>query len=183
MKYLPGLLLLGVAASCRPESTPEQSRVAAQPTNAVNNAARDDSLLAGLSTGQLTVTTGSDTISIMGGGMLSDNYRVLAYQRNQARYLRVTTLRGGSPNSENATRVPLRVPFPAMESSHRLLTSPSCGIDDKRDPNVIAIVALNLNTIDSVYRDIRHAWRFDRATETLAEIPTRGVVCWNDVDE
>jgi hypothetical protein len=70
-----------------------------------------------------------------------------------------------------------------MESSHRLVTSPSCGIDEKRDPNVIAIVALNLNTIDSVYRDIRHAWRFDRATETLAEIPTTGVICWNDFED
>jgi hypothetical protein len=126
---------------------------------------------------------GSDTIIIMGAGMLSDNYHVLAYQRNQARYLRVSRLEGFNHNGGEGARVLLRAPFPAMESSHRLMTSPSCGIDDKRDPNVIAIVALNLNTIDSVYRDIRRAWRFDRTTETLAEIPTRGVVCWNDVEE
>jgi hypothetical protein len=51
-----------------------------------------------------------------------------------------------------------------------------CGIDYKSDSYVLAIVGIGG---DSVYRNIRKAWRFDRGARTLSEIPTTNVVCFD----
>ena len=67
-----------------------------------------------------------------------------------------------------------------MDSTQWLMHAGMCGVNNKSDVDVLAIAAAN---DDSVYRNISRAWRFDRTTKTLREIPTTNVVCWNQGDD
>jgi hypothetical protein len=55
-----------------------------------------------------------------------------------------------------------------------VVTEAFCELNGKPDSSIIG---LHSTAGDSVEYHARNAWRFDRATETLREIPAAGVTC------
>jgi hypothetical protein len=155
----------------------DSSKVRRPSRDILTAGAYEDSVLDALFPGQTMVTPSGDTLDSMAGGMLDKEYGASEYRKNASIYVRIVRSLGhrsdGRPNW--STRV--RLLLPAMDSTQGLLFAGMCGINDKSDRYILAIPAPGPG--DSVYRDIRHAWRFDRATESLRAIPTTNVVCWD----
>jgi hypothetical protein len=154
----------------------DSSTVTTVSTTATGAMAFEDSVVDWLLPGRSAVTPSGDTLVSMGGGMLDDDYGADQYRKNATRYLRVQRVVGRTSDGKAIWSTRARVPLPAMDSTQWLMFAGMCGIDDKPDHYVFAVAVAN---DDSVYRDIRGAWRFDRATETLRAIPTANVLCWN----
>jgi hypothetical protein len=111
--------------------------------------------------------------------MLDNDYSADEYRKNLTRFVRIQRLLGHRPNGWPIMSTRARVALPVVDSLQQLMFAGMCGVDNKSDVYVLAIARV---TDDSVYHDIRRAWRFDRASETVREIPTANVVCW-DVGE
>jgi hypothetical protein len=126
------------------------------------------------------VLPNGDTIKLLDGAMMdagaSKVYGFDRYRKNSTQYLRIQRIVGYKPPGNLdfpvwLTRARLRLP--PMDSTD-VVTEGLCRINGKSDPSILAIRA---KVGDSVHFHARHAWRFDRATETLREIPTAGVTC------
>jgi hypothetical protein len=187
MTRLEAIALMFALIGCRGDVMPkdstavrDSSTVKNATTGAVNPLAYEDSVLDALLPDRSAVTRSGDTLVYVGGGMLDENYGAAEYKKNGARYVRIAQLLGNKPDGWPIWSTRARTILPPMDSTQALLFGGMCGINDKSDPYVLAIPAPG--RVDAVYRDIRHAWRFDRETETLREIPTANVVCW-DVGE
>jgi hypothetical protein len=126
------------------------------------------------------VLPNGDTIKLLDGAMMdagaSKVYGFDRYRKNSTQYLRIQRIVGYKPPGNLdfpvwLTRARLRLP--PMDSTD-VVTEGLCRINGKSDPSILAIAA---KVGDSVHFHARHAWRFDRGTETLREIPTAGVTC------
>ena len=181
-----GLMVIVVACSRehRPErssgvdtdSTAGTSSIAAGST-----VAYEDSLLDSLFPGDSTLTRAGDMLVELGGGSITDGYFVTQYRKNSTRYVKIERLVGYRPGGKRAIfSTLLKLPLPPMDSTQWLMFGGMCGVNDTSDLNILAIAVAN---DDTVYRNISHAWRFDRAKATLSAIPTANVVCWNQGGE
>lgn len=139
-----------------------------------------DSLQSSLFAGHTAVTPTGDTLREIGGGMVDTTYSAREFRNNEIGYLIVSQEHGHKPDGNPIWRVVTNVALPPMDSTQHLMFGGMCGINYKSDPYVFAVVGIGG---DSVYRNIRRAWRFDRATETLRTIPTTKVVCWDPGDD
>lgn len=117
-----------------------------------------------------------DTITLLGGGMIDEDYGATEYRRNGSSFLRIEKSVGRKPDGKPIWSTRARLALPQTDSSQRLLFAGMCGTDNKSDRFVLAIA---VTEGDSVYRDIRHAWRFERVNETLRQIATNNVACWD----
>jgi hypothetical protein len=169
-------------ASCR-DSRPDDSPIAAHSSPGVKTGTSagaqsyEDSILDALPPGRTVVTRSGDTLLNIGGGMLDEEYGAGEYRKNSATYVIIERSLGHKSNGMPIWSTRARLLLPPMDSTQTLFFAGMCGIDDKSDPFVLAIPAAGPS--DSVYRNIRHAWRFDRATETLQVIQTSRVSCWD----
>jgi hypothetical protein len=98
------------------------------------------------------------------------------YRKDGVTYASIEQEIGKKANGQPLWSAVSRVALPPMDSTQHLMHSGLCGIDYKSDSYVLAIVGIGG---DSVYRNIRKAWRFDRGARTLREIPTTNVVCFD----
>jgi hypothetical protein len=193
MKAVAALCVLVMIASCRAEnesnkafsSVPPTSRVAsgATSTPALKKfltpglpATDEDSVIDALFAGQSTVSRNGDTLANIGEGMLDDAYSASWYRQNAGQHVRIVHLLGRRPDGSRIWSTRARLSLPPMDSTQQFMFAGMCGRGGKGDPYILAIAVVN---DDSVYRDIRHAWEFDPATETVREIPTAHVFCWN----
>ena len=188
MKSVVGIGLMVFVAACDREHRPERSS-AVETTSIVGTSsiaagstgAYEDSLMDALFPGDTALTRGGDTLVELGGGSINDGYYVGQYRKNSTRYAKIERFVGYRPDGKRAILLTLlRFPLPVMDSTQWLMYGGMCGVNDTSDVNVLAIA---VNNDDSVYRNISHAWRFDRAKVTLSEIPTANVVCWNQGGE
>jgi hypothetical protein len=175
MNRTPAVLALVVSACGGDVPEDRTSAQATQPDSAVVTAA-EDSVLDALVPGRSAVTRFGDTLVHVGGGMMGDDYAASEYRKNGATYLRMQRLLGNRSDGWPIWSTRTRILLPAMDSTQHLLIAGQCGTADRIDSNLIAIA---VGKTDSVYREIRHAWRFDRASETLRAVETRGLTCHN----
>jgi hypothetical protein len=186
MRQIAAIILTIALASCRDvrrkdSSTAVDSSTALNPpSESVGAQPYEDSVLDALLPGRRVVTASGDTLLNMAGGMLDEEYGASEYRKNSAKYVRIERSLGRRPDGRPIWSTRARLLLPRMDSTQALLFAGMCGIDDKSDPFVLAIPAAGPG--DSVYRNIRHAWRFDRATETLHVIPASNIFC-RDVNE
>ena len=136
----------------------------------------EDSVLDALVPGRTAITRFGDTLVHIGGGMIGGEYAASEYRRNGAPYVRMQRLLGNRPDGWPIWSTRSRIFLPAMDSTQELLMSGQCGTAGKRDSRIIAIAG---GKTDSIYREIRHAWRFDSASQTLRAVETVGLTCFN----
>jgi hypothetical protein len=122
----------------------------------------------------------SDSITHIGSGMIDDIYGAFDYIKNGIEYASIVRDIGKKPDGQPLMGIVSTVVLTAMDSTEHLMFSGLCGTDYKSDPYVLAVVGLGG---DSVYRNIRKAWRFDREAKTLHEIPTKNVVCFDPMGQ
>ena len=106
-------------------------------------------------------------------------YWVHEYLMNGVRYAAIEQEIGKEANGQPLMGEVSRVTLPAMDSTEHLMFAGLCRIDDESDPYVLAVQRIGG---DSVNRNIRKAWRFERASRSLREIPTTNVVCFDIED-
>jgi len=185
-----GLVL--VLAGCRAEVPPQRSADVADtivlsatvssaavtnaPTDTPSRVSFDDSLRDTLSADRNVVTAAGDTLIDVGGGVIDDVYWFGEYRGKFSRYAKIMRLLGHKSNGIPIWSIRATVLIPPMDSTEHIMPAGLCGIDYKGDPYIFAVVGIGG---DSVYRNIRHAWRFERATETVHEIPTKNVMCFD----
>jgi hypothetical protein len=176
VKQILGALAVTVSAC---GSDQPQKRLPADASGYADSAlviAVEDSVLDALLPGRTAVTRFGDTLVHVGGGMLGEKYAASEYRRNGAAYVRIQRLLGNRSDGWPIWSTRTRIPLPPMDSSQYLLFAAPCGVAGKTDPNIIAIAA---GRTDSVYGEIRHAWRFDQASESVRAIATHTVTCRN----
>jgi hypothetical protein len=122
----------------------------------------------------------SDSIKEVGGGIIDDTYGAVHYIKNDLEYLSIVRDIGTRPNGQPLMGIVTTVTLPAMDTTEHLMYSGLCGTNYKSDQYVIAVVGIGG---DSVYRNIKKAWRFDRDVKALREIPTKNVVCFDPMGE
>ena len=120
-----------------------------------------------------------DSVTEIGGAKMPDPYWVHEYLMNGVRYAAIEQEIGKKANGQPLMGEVSRVTLPAMDSTEHLMFAGLCGIDDKSDAYVLAIVGLGEDTANRVYRNIRKAWRFQRASRSFVELPTKNVVCFD----
>jgi hypothetical protein len=118
----------------------------------------------------------SDSIKHVGSGIIDDTYGAFHYIKNGVEYLSVVRDIGTKPNGQPLMGIVSTVTLPPMDTTEHLMFSGLCGTNYKSDQYVLAVVGIGG---DSVYRNIKKAWRFDRDAKTLREIPTKNVVCFD----
>lgn len=118
----------------------------------------------------------SDSIKHVGSGMIDDTYGAFDYITNGIEYLAIVRDIGTKPNGQPLMGIVTTVTLPPMDTAEHLMFSGLCGTNNKSDPYVLAVVGIGG---DSVYRNIKKAWRFDRDVKALREIPTKNVVCFD----
>jgi hypothetical protein len=122
----------------------------------------------------------SDSITHIGSGRIDDTYGAFDYIKNGIEYASIVHDIGTKPDGQPLWGIVSTVFLPPMDSTEHLMFSGLCGADYKSDPYVLAVVGAGG---DSVYRNIRKAWRFDRQAKTLREIPTKNVVCFDPMGQ
>ena len=118
----------------------------------------------------------SDSITHIGSAPMDSVYASFDYQQNGVEYASIVREIGTKPNGQPLFGIVATVTLPPMDSTEHLFAPGFCGPDYKADPYVIAVVGIGG---DSVWRNIKKAWRFDRESKTLREIPTKNVVCFD----
>lgn len=108
--------------------------------------------------------------------MLGEEYGASEYRKNGVTYLRIQRLLSNRPDGWPVWSTRARIALPPIDSGEHLLFAGLCGVADKSDPYLIAIAA---GKSDTTYREVRRAWRFERQSEVLGEVPTDNVVCRN----
>ena len=122
----------------------------------------------------------SDSITHVGSGMIDETYGAFDYIKNGVEYASIVRDIGTKPNGQPLMGIVSTVVLPPMDTTEHLMFSGLCGTDYKSDQYVLAVVGIGG---DSVYRNIKKAWRFDRDAKTLREIPTKNVVCFDPMGE
>jgi hypothetical protein len=176
MTRIPAALvitLMGCASEKQQERRPAD---AGRSSDSAVVIAVEDSVLDALLPGRTAVTRLGDTLVQVGGGMLGEEYAVSEYRKNGVTHVRIQRLLGNRPDGWPVWSTRTRIVLPAMDSTQYLLFAGPCGVAGTSDPNVIAIAA---GKTDSVYREIRGAWRFEARSETLLPIATDSVTCQN----
>jgi hypothetical protein len=141
--------------------------------------APEDSILNEGSSDRWVALPNGDSVKGLGGSMMAaassalQAYRSDYYTKNSTQYLRIQRLVGHTPKGNPIWVMRARLRLPPMDSTD-VVTEGVCRINGKSDPSILAITA---TVGDSVHFHARHAWRFDRATETLRELPAAGVTC------
>lgn len=138
--------------------------------------APEDSILdAGIS--NEGVLPNGDTVRGLGGSMMdagaSEVYGIRHYIKNGTHYLRIQRIVGRNPDGNPVWLIKARLRLPRMDSTD-VVTEAFCEINGKPDHSILGLTS---TFGDSVDYHARRAWRFDRATETLREIPAAGVTC------
>ena len=128
----------------------------------------------------LGLTPLSDSITHVGGGIIDDTYWASDYMKNGVEYASIVREIGTKPNGQPLMGIVSTVVLPSMDTTEHLMFSGLCGTDYKSDQYVLAVVGIGG---DSVYRNIKRAWRFDRDAKTLREIPTKNVVCFDPMGD
>ena len=137
------------------------------------NTAAINSSIAGL-------TPLSDSIKHVGSGIIDDTYGAFDYIKNGVEYLSIVRDIGTKPDGQPLLGIVSTVTLPPMDTTEHLMFSGLCGTDYKSDQYVLAVVGIGG---DSVYRNIKKAWRFDREARALHEIPTKNVVCFDPMGD
>jgi hypothetical protein len=122
----------------------------------------------------------SDSIKHVGSGIVDDTYGAFHYIKNGVEYLSIVRDIGTKPNGQPLMGIVSSVTLPAMDTTEHLMFSGLCGTDYKSDQYVFAVVGIGG---DSVYRNIKKAWRFNRDAKALREIPTKNVVCFDPMGD
>jgi hypothetical protein len=154
---------------------PAQSLPAQSSTSAATfqtNTATDSSLVG--------LTPLSDSIKHVGSGIIDDSYGAFDYIKNGVEYLSIVRDIGTKPDGQPLMGIVSTVTLPPMDTTEHLMFSGLCGTDYKSDQYVLAVVGIGG---DSVYRNIKKAWRFDRDAKALREIPTKNVVCFDPMGD
>ena len=138
--------------------------------------APEDSILdAGIS--NEGVLPNGDTVRVLGGHMMdagaSEVYHMQRYMKNSTQYIRIQRIIGRKPDGNPVLVTRARLRLPPMYPTE-FVTEAFCEINGKPDPSILGLTS---TFGDSVDYHARRAWRFDRATETLREIPAAGVTC------
>jgi hypothetical protein len=189
-RFMP--LLVVVLASCQVErgkataaidSTAAATDTLAPSTPSVTTAAPvdEDSILDGMLPARITVTPAGDTLQDLGGGMIDEKYGVSYFTKNGVAYFRVQQLTGHMANGHAIWRTITRVSASKLEKDEDLMFAGLCGTTAGSDPAIIAIPRINQQ--DTAFTQIRRAWKFDVATETVREIPTSNIRCWSQGDD
>lgn len=138
--------------------------------------ASEDSILA-KAIRENVVAPNGDTIRYLGGWMMeagtSKVYGIDRYIKNSTLYIRIQRVVGRKPDGNAIWLTRARLRLPPMDSTDAV-TEAFCKLKGKPDSSIIAVTS---TAGDSVEYHARNAWRFDRATETLREIPAAGVTC------
>lgn len=121
-----------------------------------------------------------DSITHVGSGIIDDTYGAFDYIKKGVEYASVVREIGTKPNGQPLMGIVSTVTLPPMDTTEHLMFSGLCGTDYKSDQYVLAVVGIGG---DSVYRNIKKAWRFDRDAKILREIPTKNVVCFDPMGE
>jgi len=108
--------------------------------------------------------------------MIDSTYWAHEYFKNGIRYASIEQQTGKKADGQPLSGVVSTIALPPMDSTQHLMFSGLCGINYKSDRYVLAVVGIGG---DSVYRNILKAWRFDRESKILREIPTTNVVCFD----
>lgn len=117
-----------------------------------------------------------DTLTNLGGGMLDEDYGATEYQRNGLSFVRIAKSVGRREDGKPVWSTRARLKLPPRDPSQDFFFAGMCGTDNKPDRFILAIA---VTEGDSVYRDIGHAWRFERTNETVRPIATTNVACWD----
>jgi len=165
------------------DSTVSAADTIARPTPSMTPAVavNEDSILDGMLPARITVTAAGDTLQDLGGGMIDEKYAVSYYTKNGAAYFRIQESIGHMANGRAIWRMITRVSASKLQQGEDLMFSGLCGTTAGSDPTIVAIPRINLE--DTVFTQIRRAWKFDVATETIKEIPTSNVRCWSQGDD
>jgi hypothetical protein len=196
MRYLLGLLLLGACgvgerrsvASSGAESTLVIAAIETRPWNqpqpfpqarpvaadAKVSVTDNDSSSIGIPPVHLTPSPEGDSVTEIGGAMMPAPYWVHEYLMKGVSYAAIEQEIGKKANGQPLMGEVSRVTLPPMDSTEHLMFAGLCGIDYNSDAYVLAVEGIGG---DSVYLNIRKAWRFERAS--LREIPTVNVVCFD----
>jgi hypothetical protein len=118
----------------------------------------------------------SDSITHIGSAPMDSIYASFDYRQNGVEYASIVREIGTKPNGQPLMGIVTTVELPRMDSTEHLFPPGFCGPDYTADNYVIAVVGIGG---DSVWRNIKKAWRFDREAKTLREIPTKNVVCFD----
>jgi hypothetical protein len=178
MKALLALALIATTA-CPQKDTPGSADSSGVGTPGdVARTASEDSLLDLLPPGKTALTPHGDTLSKIGGAVVhggpNKNYLFDEYWKNGTRYLRVQRAVGQRPDGSPELSTRSRLALPTMGPAETLKFPGSCRTNGQPAPGVLAIVTANG---EPVLKDVRHAWIFDLASETLRGIGTTGVSC------
>jgi hypothetical protein len=138
-----------------------------------------DSLSTALARAQLSPNPEGDSVREIGGAIMPAPYWMHEYMMNGVRYAAIDQEIGKRANGQPLMGEVRRVTVPPMDSTEHLMFAGLCGIDSNSDAYVLAIVGLGEDTVNRVYRNIRKAWRFERASRSFVEIPTKNVVCFD----
>jgi hypothetical protein len=133
-----------------------------------------DSLAIAMPAVPLSPSPEGDSVTEIGGAIMPAPYWVHEYKMNGVGYVAIEQEIGKKANGQPLMGEVSRVTLPAMDSTEHVMFAGLCGIDYNSDAYVVAVVGIGG---DSVYRNIRKAWRFERASRSLREIPTTNVVC------
>lgn len=137
----------------------------------------EDSILDGMLPGRKATTPAGDTLEDLGGGMIDEKYAVSQYRKNGDGYFRIQQITGNMADGKAIWRFITRVSLGKFALPYQLMFAGQCGVKDTPDSNVIAIARFVPE--DEVFTVISRAWRFDPATETVREIPTADIRCFN----
>ena len=161
--------------------TAADTLVGPTPSTTAAVAVNEDSILDGMLPARITVTPAGDTLQDLGGGMIDEKYGVSYYTKNGVSYFRVQQLSGHLANGRAIWRMITRVNASKLEKGEDLMFGGLCGTTSGSDPTIVAIPRVNHQ--DTAFTQIRRAWKFDIATETIKEIPTSDVRCWSQGDD
>jgi hypothetical protein len=138
--------------------------------------APEDSILAKAIHDNVVAPNG-DTIKYLGGHMMdagaSEVYDMDHYLKNRTQYIRIRRIIGRKPDGNPVLVTTARLRLPPMDSTD-VVTEAFCEINGKPDPSILGLTSTFGHSVDY---HARRAWRFDRATGTLREIPAAGVTC------
>jgi len=200
MKSLLGLLVLSACGSAEKRSAPSSGAestlvVAAIDTRPWNRPVSfpqgrpiadtrvtvtdKDSFSIAMPPVQLRPSPEGDSVTEIGGAIMPAPYWVHEYRMNGVGYAAIEQEIGKKANGQPLMGEVSRVTLPAMDSTEHVMFAGLCAIANNSDPYVVAVVRMGG---DSVNRNIRKAWRFERASRSLREIPITNVVCFEIED-
>jgi hypothetical protein len=160
----------------QPQPLPQRNAIAADTEARVTD---NDSMSTAIARAQLSPSPEGDSVKEIGGAIMPAPNWVHEYMMNGVRYAAIEQEIGKKANGQPLMGEVSRVTLPLMDSTEHLMFAGLCGTDYNTDAYVLALVGLGEDTVNRVYRNIGKAWRFERASRSLREIPTKNVVCFD----